>query len=177
MHELLTHPGYVDYSDFNSRAGVEKKRRTRTFDSYRSFLHTEGVSKAIGDDVEIFLRNFFGLTKDLWEPRSCTFIPSRLSDANKALNSVPRLHEIYKLVGRRYLRWHFWLQIQNPNQTILIIDPCGVPQDPQNRQLTELIIPRFGLIDNAHDFAKEVYRQGEELDDWGTRDLPPGFHP
>lgn len=78
---------------------------------------------------------------------------------------------------KRFGHSHFWLQIKTHlNRASLIVDPFGVPLDFNNME-RRTIIPHFGLTRHAHEVARRIYRHGDNLDSWGARDLPPGFHP
>jgi hypothetical protein len=41
----------------------------------------------------------------------------------------------------------------------------------------ENITTYFGLVSSATGSHKAVYSKMQDLDEWRTRDLPPGFHP
>lgn len=81
--------------------------------------------------------------------------------------------------AKRFYRSHFWIEIKGISKKDLIIDPFGIPQEfPVIRLGQEKnVLPFFGPITAAPESAKLVYRKGRLLDDWGTRDLPPGFRP
>lgn len=173
MGEDSEHPGYIEYGHPNFESYLELKRKGRKFDDFAPFIQTSSMDLKVANGFKNFLKEFYEKTKDEWEPGGCRDIPDLLNTANKVLDKAILNG---KIAAKRFVRSHFWLEIELENGQKLIVDPSGIPKDPNNTDRRH-ILPYFGPIDSASEHAKKIYEYGTDMDDWGTRDLPPGFHP
>lgn len=187
--EGLTHPGYIDIKGISEKAGygddhfekfsrlLEKERSNKSFDGFLIFVKTDGLAE---EQKTIFM-DFLGLVylKDgtSWEPSNCQHSETLAKRARDLIEGNTEFVGL-KVKTRRYIHNHFWVELEGLGEK-LIIDPFGVPKKFPERSFDEEkeIIPYFGPISAAPESAKFVYQKGKPLDDWGTRDLPPGFHP
>ncbi|MFH1832945.1 MAG: hypothetical protein ABH816_02145 [Candidatus Levyibacteriota bacterium] len=179
MQEVF-HPGYMDTSKAPIGSDIlrlfDAQRGQRKFEQFVSFVNTDGLTSQMSSSFLEFLNQLFKLTGKLWEPGSCRNINSMVDPAKTVLEKSPQLG-FSSVNPKRYSHSHFWLQLEiigQPNG--LIVDPTGVPID-HNDYNQKKILPYFGPIEGAKDFAKHVYRNAQDIDDWRYRDLPPGFHP
>ena len=170
----LVHPGFI--SDWRQS---EKVRSLRTFEKYRPFMHTDRLSQKETRDFEGFLTRLYQLSGDCWEPTCCGSVLSLERDARKILSCGD--YQQWVIRARRFARIHYWLDLSmGKNSSLLIVDPYGIPRSTINMGVHEdlrSILPYFGPVDQIPEFAKPVYLKGLAMDDWGTRNLPPGFHP
>ncbi len=116
--------------------------------------------------------------RDIFAPGHCRAIPSLTDRANRLYETWCR-SAFQPLKPMRYARDHFfWVLNAKTGDKQVIVDPTGVPTawEGSSYKLGS-VQPYFGLIEKAPATHQRIYRAMQEMDDWGTRDLPPGFHP
>ncbi len=173
--EDLEHPGYLDFGHPDFENYLDQRRNGRSFEDFTPFITTEGLDSREADQFQQFLKSFFDKTKKEWEPGGCRNIPELVEIANQIASEQKAFNDS-KFVAKRFSRGHYWIQIEQDDGQIIIVDPSGIPKDPQNYDRKH-ILPYFGPLDSAPEYAKKIYETAEDMDDWGTRDLPPSFHP
>lgn len=173
--EDLEHPGFIDFGRANFDSYLELRRKNRSFEDFQPFIASENMPPKIASEFQYFLRLFFNKTKDEWEPGKCRDIP-RLAETANQVAATNHIFNGKSFVPKRFSRGHYWLEINLDGIGKLIVDPAGVPKDPKNDDRRQ-ILPYFGPVDDAPEYAKTIYAEAKDMDDWGTRDLPPGFHP
>ena len=143
-----------------------------------TFLITEeGLSIKEKNAVREYLYLFHLATEREWRPRNCRAIPSLGPQAQQAYIATDLPHHFQPPEPRRLHHWHFFLinRALTNEERILIVDPTGVPEEYPN--LDSKIIPYLGLLESAPASHQKVYSRHQPMDNWGTREFPPGFHP
>ena len=135
----------------------------------REGLSIEGIiaSERLIPSLHIHLGRF-------WKSGSCRYLDSHTEEANRirVMTGTDKYFEVIN--NKRFQRKHYYWASQT-DDGIFVLDPTGVPIDLKKQR--ENILPYFGLQEYATGSYNEIYSQMEDIDEWGTRDLPPGFHP
>lgn len=138
-------------------------------------LNEEGLSKPQIDNVKNFIIELYVSMAPEWRPGNCRAMDRLVSVAERARGINGCSNFFGKIRTMRYGREHyFW--VSDTKKGDFILDPTGVPIKP----ISKTIVPYFGLADKVPErpeFRKWVYDKREEMDDWGTRNLPPWFTP
>lgn len=162
---------------YNQQTHRERERLT-AWEIINRYFSPAGLNRGEEDTVRFFLLDLEKITGREWRPGNCTAVPALVGSAGSIY--IRSLWKDYptmftKPEPKRYLHLHFFLSSKlNRTGESLILDPTGVPTEWGN---DNSIKPYFGLREAAAGNHHRVYEQMEELDDWGVRDLPPGFHP
>ncbi len=144
------------------------------FSKFAAYFAVGGLTQAEQTAISGYLSGLCLRTGHIWKPGGCTNIPYYTEEANDELRRSLAKTVLTKLVPKRYIHGHFFWVSKKAGEPF-VIDPTGVPDDGKNRE--ENISPFFGLLENSTGFHRFVYENMADMDDWGTRDLPPGFHP
>ena len=145
--------------------------------SYTKYIEHAGLTEHESSALENFLFNFYSSYGNRFSPGNCALIPDLTEFARKAQITTFLGGFFERINPKRYLRSHFFLAAKSRrDKDDLIIDPTGVPLNHGDLKLKS-IVPYFGLKSRATGFHKHVYDNMNEMDDWGTRDLPPRFRP
>ena len=147
--------------------------------SISRFLNKQGLDQAEAQSLEIFLHHLHAETSELfWQPTHCTTVPHEVGIANSIRYGRTFSFHFGELIPMRHLRSHFFLTAERKRgKGTLIIDPTGIPAELTDYPDISTITPYFGLAGHAPEPHFTIYSNREPMDDWGTRDLPPGFHP
>lgn len=174
--ESLKHPGYIDYGAPDFDVYVAEKRANLKFEDFLPFVSIEGLEEITSKSFLLFLRRLFENTKIHWEPGKCFNMEFVLPKARGIMREVAFPSGSHAEM-KQSSHIHFWVELilQHVDQT-LVVDPTGIPAQPIV-DTQALVLPYFGLPQNAREFARRVYERGKPLDDWGYRSFPPGFHP
>ncbi len=167
----------VDYDAIvfdNDLAERMKERKPVDFSRFAAYFAADGLTPTEQTAIRDYLGKLCLRTGHLWKPGRCTNIPNYTEEARDELRSSSAKGVLTKIVPKRYIHNHFFW-VSNKANELFIIDPTGVPADARNVDID--ITPFFGLLENAKGFHKVVYENMQDMDNWGTRDLPPGFHP
>ncbi len=151
-----------------------QKRTPADFNTFTAYFAVGGLTQAEQTAISGYLSGLCLRTGHVWKPRGCTNIPDYTEEANDELGRSSAKAVLTKLVPKRYIHDHFFWASKKADEPF-IIDPTGVPDDGKNRDGN--ISPFFGLLKSSTGFHRTVYEKMESMDNWGTRDLPPGFHP
>lgn len=151
-----------------------EKSTPADFSKFNAYFATEGLTQSEQTAIYDYLEKLCLRTGHLWKPGGCRNIPGYTEEANDELSLSSAKNVLTKLVPKRYIHNHFFWSSKKADE-LFIIDPTGVPDD--NKNMDENISPFFGLLKNSTGFRRTVYEKMEDMDNWGTRDLPPGFHP
>ena len=150
---------------------VEQIRTTARYNRHK-YICTNGMNpeeaivfKSLIEELSLYLDK-------KWYKGNCRYIPAQTGVANKIMSYASRnLFDI--LLPKRYIHNHFfWASALSRTSVPVILDPTGVLIHDTNE-----IVPYFGLLSEAPESHKRVYNRMEDMDDWGTREFPPYFHP
>ncbi|MFH0890027.1 MAG: hypothetical protein V1836_02690 [Candidatus Aenigmatarchaeota archaeon] len=151
-----------------------KENALTDFSKFSAYFVRDGLTQHEQTAIRDYLERLYLRTGHLWKPSGCTNIPDYTEEANDELSLSSAKGVLTKMVPKRYSHSHFFWASKKVDE-LFIIDPTGVPNDSKN--MDENISPFFGLLKNSTGFHRTVYEKMKNMDDWGTRDLPPGFHP
>ncbi len=162
--------------------GALKKRLERRlmivndFSRFDKYFKRNGLTGSEQYSISDYLSRLYRRTGHLWKPHKCRIIPDHTEEANEELRLSLAKSILKRIVPKRYIRSHFFW-VASTNKGSFIIDPTGSPHIKKSCYEDSDIVQFFGLLPHAADYQKIVYEKMEDMDDWGTRDLPPGFHP
>lgn len=170
-----------DFDKFRYDLWCDEYVRGADVSEHLTFFNREGLTEEEGDAVYISLVRLGEKTGNMWTPGNCRNMPELTKFANRYYIRSPASKFFKKLIPKRYLHSHFfWCSDSREGNKQLIIDPTGVPEDFQEHLQNNddlRIKPYFGLFGKAPETHEYIYQRMEDMDDWGTRSLPPGFHP
>jgi len=127
------------------------------FESFLPYIHSNSLDRKIQSDFLIYLKLLHTETMNEWIPGRCKEFTKYESCAVQILSSLPELSQHYQITRHKFRLWHQWFNLESDQQETLIIDPTGIPLNFENNPQTLIIVPHFGLINNAHRYAQEVY--------------------
>ncbi len=151
-----------------------QKRTPADFSNFAAYFVRDWLTQPEQIAIYDYLVRLCLRTGHLWKPGGCRNIPGYIEEANDELGLSSANGILTKLIPKMFNHGHFFWSSTKADE-LFIIDPIGVPDDDRNRE--ENISPFFGLLENSTGFHKFVYENMKDMDDWGIRDLPPGFHP
>jgi len=144
--------------------GVDRTEgKTITFENFKKFIDTTGMSEQQSQRFIDFLRQLFSETSQLWRPGACHACEV-FEEKAKRLIRDSSFNDL-QIEPRNYSSGtHFWLVGKLAGlKKELIIDPFGVPFPGTDIYTQpEKIIPFFGIIDHAPENARNIYRQGDK---------------
>ncbi len=142
-------------------------------------LNRNGFTKEEGDLFYKYVKTLGYNAGRLWIPCYCKAgFMGRIDFANNLLAGMEIRDVLKPLIPKRTARIHyFWSTEKIKDGKPVILDPTGVPISPEDYKDSDLIHPYFGLQEFAPKNHKFIYSLMKDMDEWGTRDLPPGFHP
>ena len=153
------------------------KDRNKVFENPLAFFKGDGLSEEERRELRSMLGFLVVHIGENFRPGNCRSIPALTGLANRVCRATSRLGSFRELVPKRYLRNHYFLTMPEVGgDRIIIVDPTGVPED-FSKPYDSPITPYFGLREYAPDSHRKVYSAMEDMDDWGIREFPPGFHP
>ena len=158
--------------------GLRKQKQSKpTIEDHLKYFNREGFTREEERLISIFLFDLWKETGHSWRPGNCNNIPYLTDLANKIhrLSGISRYFTL--LVSKRFIHSHFFWYSESIDTKKLILDPTGVPEDFFCLSSSVKVTPYFGLIENAPEAHRVVYHNMKDMDNWGTRDLPPNFHP
>jgi len=146
--------------------------------NFTKYLNREGLEVEEADSLTLFVIKLCRVMGNQWKPQNCTVVPQLTPFANEIYRRTFTSDPLFaELVAKRFLHDHFfWASKLYRTGEPLILDPAGVPANLSKVVISE-ITPYFGLSGKAQHPKEIVYRNMEDMDDWGTRDFPSGFHP
>jgi hypothetical protein len=123
------------------------------------------------------VERLYGNMRDRFAPRICRSIPVLTDSANQFMERSWAGQVFAPLTPKRYIHDHFFWhsKVRRTNED-LILDPTGIPADRDTCEISSYS-PYFGLLEFAPATHVGIYRAMKEIDAWGVRDFPPGFHP
>ncbi len=146
----------------------------KPFENFLNYFNRQGLDINEIDISIILLKKIYNETNEIWRPCECRTLCLVTEIANKILNNFEANNFFGEIKNKKFGYIHFYW-VSKTKKRDFIIDPTGIPE--YNQYGKEVIIPYFGLKDYAKDNHKKVYDKMEDLDSWGTREFPPGFHP
>jgi|SRR3989338_10064029 len=154
----------ISYDDRASHARVVRCK----------YINTAGMNSSEANLFEVIIEGAqsFGLD-NLWYAGNCQ-VPGQTRCFNLAVGYAK--DTFGPAIPKRYIHDHFFwsLPLLRTGEHV-ILDPTGVPIDfPRTR---EEIAPYFGLASEAPEPHKRIYARMEDMNNWGIREFPPGFHP
>jgi hypothetical protein len=148
------------------------------------FVNREGLSQEEGDALYGFVMGLGKIMGSAWRPSNCNVIPDLTDFANLHYHDGDRFGALFReffteLVPKRFLAKHFfWCSESRVGDEIIILDPTGVPEHlTECGYLDPTIQPYFGIPRYARESNRFIYTKMQDMDSWGTRDLPPNFRP
>ena len=142
-------------------------------------LNRDGFTEEDGNLFYEFVKALGYRAGKLWIPCYCKAGFNVHTDfANELLSKMEARKILKQLATKRTAKIHYyWSAERVKDGETVILDPTGVPVTPEDYNNSSLIQPYFGLRELAPKNHKFIYSLMEDVDEWGTRDLPPKFHP
>lgn len=136
---------------------------TESFDSFRTFVHSENLDATVAEAFEALLENLFEQTGHVWKPSYCKFAPTVTKHVRELADKyLPQGTRSNVMLSEQLS--HLWTRIALPNQPLLVVDPAGVFDLKIGR-----ILPYFGPITDCTvagiqlEDAAKVYNGSAEL--------------